>query len=284
MNKYFCKVGLLLPLVVITACELDGFLFNEEKIDQYELPDNTIPQTLLEQVTFESEGNTLYGYWVASNGQRPGLTILYCHGNKHNIDEYWDRVMFLHQLGVNIFIFDYRGFGLSEGESSEAGLYADGEAALNYVLSRNEVATTDSLCFYGYSLGNVVSIYLASKITNPLCLFAESPFASANSLTQSSLALDIQPLWLTDGEYDNLDKVKRIKTPFMLLHGKEDDFVRYRDNGRLVFENAPEPKELVLVPIAQHDDVPETMGIDRYLELIDGWINFSVSQENKTGS
>lgn len=280
MKYNMCRISLLLLLLCISACELDGFLFNAKEVEQYELPDNTIPQNLLEQVTFDSEGNTLYGYWVASNGERPGITIVYCHGNKHNIDEYWDRVMFLHQLGVNIFIFDYRGYGLSEGECSEDGLYADGDAALNYVLSRNDVATIDSVCFYGYSLGNVVSIYLASSNTNPLCLFAESPFASANSMTQSSLSLDIPTRWLTDGEFDNVEKIKQISTPLMLLHGQDDDFVRYRDNGKLIYKNAPEPKELVLIPKAVHDNVPEVMGVDSYLDAITRWINFSVSNNN----
>ena len=122
-------------LLLFTACELDSFLFNEKKINNYQLPANTIPDSLLEMVTFKSENNTLYGYWVKSNNSRKGITILYCHGNKHNIVEYWDRVMMLHDLGVNVFIFDYRGYGLSEGTSSEDGLYKDGESALNFILT-----------------------------------------------------------------------------------------------------------------------------------------------------
>jgi len=271
------KPSLILLVLIILSCELDGNLFNAKKIDQYTLPGNIIPESLIEQVLLDSEGNTLYGFWVASNGERPNMTILYCHGNKYNIDEYWDRVMYLHALGVNIFIFDYRGYGLSEGESSEAGLYADGDAALNYVLSRNDV-NADSLIIYGYSLGNVVSIYLTAAKINPLCLFAESPFASANSLTQSSTVLDIPALWLTEGKFDNAEKIKNIQTPFLLLHGEDDDFVRYRDNGKVIFENAPQPKSLVLVPKAGHSDIPEIMGINSYLQKIDEWIDFSIGQ------
>ncbi len=94
----------------------------------------------------------------------------------------------------------------------------------------------DSLCFYGYSLGNVASIYLAAQIQNPLCLFSEAPFASANSLTQGSVVLDVQPRWLTDGEFDNEKNIKVINTPFLLFHGEDDDFVRYRDNGKVLYE------------------------------------------------
>ncbi|MFC1608469.1 alpha/beta hydrolase, partial [Candidatus Latescibacterota bacterium] len=177
---------LLLPMILLclfTACDLDGFLFNDKELDSYKLPGNTIPGNLIEQVTFTSGEDTLYGYWIGSDGRYPDFTILYCHGNKHHIDEYWDRVILLHKLGVNVFIFDYRGFGLSSGEPSEAGLYRNGESAIQFIRS-NYGVTDESLCIYGYSLGNVVSIYLAAEKSDPVCLIAEAPFASANSLTQ----------------------------------------------------------------------------------------------------
>jgi len=268
-------LSLILLIIILSSCELDSFLFNPEKVDTYQLPGNTIPPNLIEEVSLDSDGNNIYGIWVSSDGTRPGITILYCHGNKHNIDEYWDRVMLLHELGVNVFIFDYRGYGKSEGDPSEEGLFADGRAALDYVQSRAEY-DADSLCYYGYSLGNVASIYLAAEIQDPLCLFSEAPFASANSLTQGSLVLDVQPRWLTDGEFDNIATIKKVNTPFMLFHGEDDDFVRYRDNGKVVYNAAPEPKELVLVPNAVHTDVPHIMGKDNYLNKMRDWIEFSI--------
>ena len=266
------RIWLLSALVLLlaTACELDSFLFDNKEISEYKLPGNTIDESLLHPVTFESNGNTLYGYWVESESGR-GLTLLYCHGNKNNIDEYWDRVMFLHDLDVNVFIFDYRGYGLSEGASSEQGLYEDGTAALSCLRTEYHIPD-DSLCLYGYSLGNVVSIYLAAEKVNPLCLFAESPFASANSLTQAGLFLDIPAGWLTEGDFDNAERIKKIHTPFLLMHGEQDDFVRYKDNGRIVYENAPEPKKLVLVSKANHTDVPQTLGLDTYRALLLEWI------------
>jgi hypothetical protein len=256
--------------VFVAGCSLDSNLFNTRDVDHYSLPGNTIPDSLIEEVVFDSEGNTLYGYWVESDGTRPGLAMLYCHGNKHNLDEYWDRVMLYHRLGVNVFIYDYRGFGRSGGESSEDGMYRDAEAALGVVRSKG--FAPDSIVIYGYSLGNVASIYLAAEKVKPRCLIAEAPFASANSLTQGSLILDIPERWLTDGEFNNAERVKRIRTPFLLIHGENDDFVRWRDNGRVVFENAPEPKRLALIPRAKHDDIPAVVGEDAYLAIISGWI------------
>lgn len=259
-------------LLLTASCSLDGFLFNPKKIDKYTLPGNTIPADHLEQVTFKSDGHKLYGYWVKSNGKNPTLTILYCHGNKHHIDHYWDRVLLLYELGANIFIFDYRGFGLSEGSSSEEGLHQDGESALAYVLARKEVFK-DSLVLYGYSLGNVTSIHLAAEKIDPLCLVAESAFASANSLTQSAMALDFPAGWLTKGKFDNAENIKKIKTPLLLLHGGEDDFVRYRDNGKIIYQNAPQPKQLALVNSGTHNNIPTAYGKSDYIQLVQCWIN-----------
>lgn len=188
--------------------------------------------------------------------------------------------MMLHELGGNVFIFDYRGYGLSEGTSAEEGLYKDGESALNFIISHYQV-NIDSLCLYGYSLGNVASIFLAADKIDPLCLIAESPFASANSLTQASFSLDIFSLWLTEGTFDNVEKIRHIKTPFILLHGEQDDFVRFRDNGKVIYDNAPQPKFLELVPNAKHTDIPDKMGINNYLKLISDWINFSIRHQNR---
>jgi len=262
----------VLVLAMLSACNVDSFLFNEKKISSYSLPGNTIPTEKIRLVTFNSEGHKLYGYWVTAGDSLRGLTILYCHGNKHNIDNYWDRVMFLYDLGVNIFIFDYRGFGLSEGAASEQGLYRDGEAALRYVLEEMQVPA-DSLCLYGYSLGNVVSIYLAATRIDPLALIAEAPFASANALTQSGVGLDLPTGWLTKGDYNNAEKIRTIHTPLLLLHGANDDFVRYRDNGRVVFQNAPQPKKLYLIEGANHTDIPEIMGLEKYRQVLQEWID-----------
>jgi fermentation-respiration switch protein FrsA (DUF1100 family) len=268
------KKILLLTLfagLLFSSCELDGNLFNTREISEYQLPGNTIPDSLIEQVSFDSEGYSLYGYWV--EGKRPGnpVTILYCHGNKHHMDAYWERVMLLHETGANIFIFDYRGFGRSEGKSSEAGLYADGRAALSFIKNVKGVKD-DSLCIYGYSLGNVVSIYLAAKLIDPLCLIAEAPFASANSLTQGSTILDIPEGWLTGGNYNNVEMVKGINTRFLLMHGTADEFIRYEDNGRLVYEAAPGPKELIKVEGADHSDIPNKLGLLTYLRLMGNYL------------
>lgn len=262
---------LLLSLLSLGCMEMDPFLYNTEKLDHYTLPGNMIADSLIEPVMLTSGGNALYAYFVRSNGARPGVTILYCHGNADNIDKYWDRVMMLHTLGVNVLIFDYRGYGMSEGESSEQGLHEDGESALAYLHSRADV-NGDSICYYGFSLGCVPAIYLSAEKEPPLRLFLEAPFASANSITQSGTALDLPPRWLTDGTYDNVAEIRKNKAPLLLFDSEDDTFIRYRDNGKLIFDAAAEPKKVMLVPGADHDEIPETMGLEAYLAAMAGWI------------
>ena len=156
-------------------------------------------------------------------------------------------------------------------------MYEDGEAALTLLQSHFDVSP-DSLCLYGYSLGNIVSIHLASNIVNPSCLIAEAAFASANSLTQSGLSLDLPALWLTEGAFDNAEKIRSIQTPLLVIHGEDDDFVRYRDNGKVVFDNAPEPKLLLLVPGANHTDIPAVLGVHEYQRAVSSWISDSVER------
>ncbi len=269
MKKSFILLLLLLS-VLLNSCELDSFLFNTEKLDKYTLPDNNIPDSLIEKVTLKSETYNLYGFWIKSDGAYPGRTILYCHGNKHNIDAYWDRVMVMHKMGFNVFIFDYRGFGMSEGESSENGMYKDAESALDFVSTTKKVPK-DSLCLYGYSLGNVASIYLAANKINSACLIAEAPFASANSLSQGSLGLDIPPDWLTKSNFNNAELIKKVNTRFLLIQSLDDDFVRYDDNGKIVFENAPEPKKLYTLDGAGHTGIISVIGESAYIKLISDW-------------
>lgn len=255
----------------LSGCELDGFLFNIKKVDTYVLPGNTIPLNLIESVELNSDNNKIYGYWIKSDSGHQGRTIFYCHGNKYNLDEYWDRVMIMHKMGFNVFIFDYRGFGKSEGESSEDAIRKDAEVALDFVLNQKKVPA-DSMTIYGFSLGSVPSIYLSANKITPSGLIVESGFASANSLTQTGAGLDLPPLWLTGSSFNNADQISKVKTKVMIIHAKDDDFIRYEDNALVLYKNAPDPKKLVPVNADQHSAVIRGLGEDVYIKTITDWI------------
>jgi fermentation-respiration switch protein FrsA (DUF1100 family) len=255
---------LIIVAGLFVSCSLDSFLYNQEKLDHYELSTAVIPESNRRMVSFESEGNTLYGFYVYRTDTLDlGLTVLYCHGNKKSIEEYWNRVELFYQMGLRCLIFDYRGFGMSEGEPTASGLYADGRAALRFVQDSLNVDSTQ-LVLYGFSLGNVVSIDLAAGSVNPYRLIAESPFANAEALLRNSTLLDIPGGFVIDDNLNNAERIRSIRTPLLLLHGDADDFIQWSSNGRIVYENAPQPKELELVHGANHTDIPWIMGIENY--------------------
>jgi fermentation-respiration switch protein FrsA (DUF1100 family) len=256
--------------IALCACQdMDAFLANQQSLEAYQLPGNSIDVKRLEEVSFKSGEVNLYGYWVqAKPSVSDATTVIYCHGNKHHLDEYWERVTYLEQLDVNVLIFDYQSFGKSEGIFSEENLLADAEAALAFVQQREDV-NTDKIALYGYSLGNVPCIHLASRTGfQPLWLISEAPFAAVDSLVQGSLSLPLPSGWLTTGTFNNLANISQINTPYLLFHGGKDDFVRYQDNGQPLFEAAPEPKSLQLVVEANHNDIPEVLGVDHYINLM----------------
>jgi alpha/beta superfamily hydrolase len=268
MNTREVITALSLLTLLTTSCSLDSFLFNEQRLDHYELSTAVIPESQRTMVTFQSGGHTLYGFDVRpADSTATPFAILYCHGNKHHIGEYWDRVELFYEMGVRCFIFDYQGFGMSEGTASIGGLFDDGRAALAFVRDSLHYDTT-RLCFYGYSLGNVVSIELAAGQMRPMCLIAEAPFASTEALVQAGTLLDIPGSLVIDRKVNNAVRIRDIHTPFFLLHGDVDDFVPWPENGRVVYESAPQPKELELVHGANHTAIPQTMGLENYRERI----------------
>jgi alpha-beta hydrolase superfamily lysophospholipase len=116
---------LLIVSLSFASCDLDSLLFKQTTLTSYTLSTAVIPESKREFVTMTSQGKKLYGYFVKSNGSNPSVTVLYFHGNYDHLQYYWDRAELLYKMGVNFFIFDYQGYGMSEGTPSESALYSD---------------------------------------------------------------------------------------------------------------------------------------------------------------
>ncbi len=260
-------VVLTTALSLFSSCKLDSLLFNTKKLTSYTLSNRVIPDSMRTFVSLTSRGKKIYGFYVKSSGAHPDGTILYCHGNLESIEPYWERVELLFRAGYNVFIFDYEGFGMSEGECSEEALYADGRAALAYVRSRPDVNQAH-IVFYGWSLGAVVAIDLAAREFTPRVLVCESPFASGEAVVQSGTLIDIPGNVVLKGEYNNAAKIRDVHAPFLLFHGTDDRFIDITKNGEVIFDNANEPKKFIRVPGAGHTTVPWTMGPDAYIKAV----------------
>ena len=251
--------------------DLDDQLFNPTALPSYQLSTAVIPDSSREMVTLNSQGKKIYGVFIKSNGIHNDITVLYCHGNKGNLQYYWDRAEYIYEMGFNLFIFDYQGYGMSEGKSSEAGIYSDGSVALSYIRSRADVDPA-KIAFYGFSLGNVVSINLAATEFTPLVLVAEAPFASSSTLVESGTLLDVPSSYVMIGEYNNAEKIKSVHTPLLILHGEGDTFIDIDKNSKVIYNNANDPKFFIRVPGANHSEVPKKMGEQVYISTVAGFV------------
>lgn len=264
----FCAI-----CVLCTSCTLDSFLFSSTEVAAYNVSQEIIHDSLQTLVTFTSEGYTLYGVYCKqpdTNRVKPHPTIIYHHGNEKNIEFYWHRVELLYKAGFDVFIYDYRGYGMSEGTGSATSLFADGLAATNYVLTRTP-ADTAFIVHYGFSLGGVPAIHCASN-TPSSALITEAIFASGQELVRSGTLLNIPASFLLDGSYNNLEAITNVKCKTLLIHGTADTYISATNNALPLFEKVSAQKQLYLVPNADHETIPETLGEVLYQDIITAFV------------
>lgn len=223
-----------------------------------------------EEVRFRAaDGVHLHGWFVPAREEEggtppgPAPTLVWFHGNGGNLSHRVENIALLREsLRAHIFIFDYRGYGLSEGSPSEDGTYRDAEGAVRYVLSRRDVAG-DRVVLFGRSIGASVAVEEALR-RPPAGLILESPFTSIAEMARHHYLLPLGPLLKT--RYDTLAKIGKVRVPLLILHGDRDHIVPLR-MGRTVFEAAPEPKDFYVIRGAGHNDTYVTGGGPYFLRL-----------------
>ncbi|MBI4241540.1 MAG: alpha/beta hydrolase [Candidatus Rokubacteria bacterium] len=198
------------------------------------------------EVWFHAEdGVRLHGWHVPG---RVPLTLLWCHGNAGNISHRLDNIREIHRrLGLGVFIFDYRGYGRSDGRPTEAGLYRDARAAREALI--REGVPADQIVYFGRSLGAAVAVTLALEAP-PAALIVETPFLSIRAMANRTLP-GSGILFKT--RFDSLDKIGGVRSRLLILHGDADEVVPY-EHGRRLFEAAPEPKAFYTIRGAHHND------------------------------
>lgn len=255
---------LALTLAGCHGARLDGFLYAPVTTDNYDLHTSlqytelTLPST---------DGVTLHAMYVA--GTEP-ITLVYCHGQAGDITDSWPRIELLAPLGYSLFIWDYRGFGRSTGTPSESGIHDDEETLWSTFSSWSQVAG-QKLVYYGRSFGGGPCIDLATRHA-PSSLIDESNFTSVDALVNDGAYVDLPRSFVADDSWDNLSKIATLGTvPFLVLHGAADDYVQPKYGEQLAAAH-PGTTELVLVPGANHDDVPDKMGDAQYLATVDAFV------------
>ncbi|OHB33587.1 MAG: hypothetical protein A2X84_11875 [Desulfuromonadaceae bacterium GWC2_58_13] len=209
-----------------------------------------------EEVSFAAvDGTRLHGWYLPGEPDRP--LILFCHGNAGNISHRLDNLRQLRRLGVSVFIFDYRGYGNSDGKASEAGTYSDARGALAWL--KNRGWSQQKIIYFGRSLGAAIAVQLALEHP-PAGLILETPFTSIAAMGRHHNPILYLALgWLLDARYDNLAKIAQIRVPLVIFQGDRDSIVPPA-MARQLFDTANEPKIWHLIPGADHNNTYEAGG------------------------
>jgi hypothetical protein len=183
-----------------------------------------------------ADGERLHAWYVSRPGAR--YTILFFHGNAGNIGHRIVTLDQLHRLGLEVLIFDYRGYGRSSGRPGEQGTYADATAVWRYLVDHLGVAPQQIL-LHGRSLGGAIAIELATR-TEPAGLILESTFTSVSDLGRHHYPW-LPVRWLSRIDYDSMSRIERVNAPLLFIHSPDDEIVPLA-HGRRLFDRAREPK------------------------------------------
>jgi fermentation-respiration switch protein FrsA (DUF1100 family) len=193
-----------------------------------------------EDVFFNAgDGVRLHGWFVPS--AETDMVVLFFHGNAGNISHRLESIRIFHDLGLSVFIIDYRGYGRSGGSVDEAGTYADARAARSYLVEDRNVAP-ENIVYFGRSLGGAVAVELAAE-HEPRGMILESCFPSLADV--GARAYPLLPVRrLLTIRYDSTGRIPGIACPKLVIHSRDDEIVPF-ELGRRLYELAGEPKTLL---------------------------------------
>jgi fermentation-respiration switch protein FrsA (DUF1100 family) len=197
-----------------------------------------------------ADGVRIHGWWLPATNPAP-LTVLFFHGNAGNISHRTEKLQIFRNLGANVLIIDYRGYGRSAGKPDEAGTYADARAAYDHLtktllvrrsLGEDGNREPRTVVVYGESLGSAVAVDLATKVPVGGVIIEEG-FTSIGDVGQKMFPF-LPVRWFVRNKYDSLAKINRINAPLLMFHSRQDEIFAWRHAERLLAA-AREPKRLV---------------------------------------
>lgn len=220
------------------------------------------------------------GWFIPASGSDDSRnakgTVVHFHGNAKNLSAHWRFVEWLPRRGFNLFLFDYRGFGASEGTPDPRGVFEDSSSALDYVRSRPEV-NPDQLVLLGQSLGgaNAIAVVGSGNRKGVKAIVIEATFYSYSSIASDKVpgaGVLMDDTFSPDRYIANLSP-----TPFLLLHGTADPVVPFPHATRLLCE-AHEPKRLIAVEGGGHLEAFAPRFGTTYMDIVVAFLDEALSQ------
>lgn len=221
-----------------------------------------------------TDGVRLHGWYCRcpdsipnwSRGPRP--VVLYAHGNAGNLSDRAEHVRdWQRGAGVDMFLFDYRGYGRSEGEPGERELYLDSRAAYHWLVHERGVEPT-RIILLGSSLGGAVALELGLHAEHR-CLILEATFTSLVDVAQR-LYPWIPVRMVLRTRFPSADRIGRYRQPVLIIHGTRDSLIPV-EQGRELFRRANEPKRLYEIPGADHNNCIAVAG-RKYFDVVGNFL------------
>lgn len=216
---------------------------------------------------------SVHGWWIPASKRsvhqgESGKVVLYLHGNGLNVGANVEHANRFHRLGLSVFLIDYRGYGQSQGDfPTESQVYEDAQLAWDYLVKKRGI-NPNQIYIYGHSLGGAIAIDLAVRHPEAAGLIVEGSFTSARAMVDFQAGVyRMFPIdLLLIQRFDSIAKVDRLQMPVLFIHGTADTVVPVEMSKKL-FDSAPEPKQLYIVPDAGHNNLAEFAGAE-YLQRV----------------
>lgn len=273
----FLSVTILLLLVAVGGCTSLIFQpWTGQQVDPKKLD-----ISYHDEFFSTTDGVMLHGWFLPARGKPKG-TVLYLHGNAQNISEQLGNVDWLPARGYNVFLFDYRGYGLSDGTPSLAGVHEDALTALKLVFSMRDV-DKDRVVVLGQSLGAAIAVTAlvdSAYATRVRGLALDSSFTSSRTIAREKLA-GFWPTWpfawplsLTVSDaLRPIDAIPKVHVPVLIIGGKDDPVVPFHDAMSL-YNAANDPKTLWEVTGVPHTG---TFNLPEYRDRFVLWLESVIS-------
>ncbi|MDH3349654.1 MAG: alpha/beta hydrolase [Desulfobulbaceae bacterium] len=232
VSTLFSALGIFLAVYIVVG----AFLYlNQHRLIYYPMSEIVATPDRIDidyqNVRFRTSDDLELAGWFIP-GDKEGKVVLFCHGNAGNISHRLDTIKIFHEFGLGVFIFDYRGYGESEGLPSEQGTYLDGGAAWEYLTGELGVPASKVVVF-GRSLGGAVAARLSVE-ENPIACILESTFTSL-----PKLAASFYPIYpnefLCHIRYETLSLVTSISCPLLIIHSRDDEIIPF-EHGQDIFQ------------------------------------------------
>ena len=259
--KWVCGILCL----TLTNCSMkDKFTFFPDR--DWVIPEHQIPSFAIEHGIKTEDGETIQSFYFQHEGERKSPLLIYFHGNAGNLYQRFEPALRLYQMGQNVLLVSYRGYAKSTGKPTEKGIFLDGEAAVNYAISKLGYQE-EQIALLGRSLGSTVAVHIAQHRNFHRVLLV-TPLTSARDM---AVAMGLGMLkFLAGNSYNSLEKINNLTSPLLIIHGDRDEVVPYH-MGQSLFEAYGGPKHMVTIQNGRHNNLTDVDQV-RYWEEIERFL------------